>query len=175
MTLLLQTGSRIKSPITENSHMTCIFCDIVSGRAPCHKLWEDDEHIAFLSIFPNTRGFSVVTTKEHYPSYAFNLPDEVLAKLAVATKKVARILDAALEDVGRTAMIFEGYGVDHVHAKLFPMHGTGNSSEFKPIGVRQDKFFDRYEGYISSHDYQRADDAELAKLAEHIRNVAKTR
>jgi histidine triad (HIT) family protein len=149
--------------------MPCIFCEIVAGRAPCHKLWEDDEHIAFLSIFPNTRGFSVVTTKKHYPSYAFKLPDEVLAKLTVATKKLALILDRALDDVGRTAMIFEGYGVDHVHAKLFPMHGTGNSSEFKPFASKVDKFFHQYEGYVSSHDWQRADDADLATLAEHIR------
>ena len=150
--------------------MSCIFCDIVAGRAPCHKLWEDDEHIAFLSIFPNTKGFSVVATKQHHPSYAFNLPDDVLAKLVVATKKVARILDGAFDDVARTGMIFEGYGVDHAHAKLFPMHGTTN---FKPSSARQDKYFEHYEGYISSHDYLRADDAELAKLAEHIRNSAK--
>lgn len=31
------------------------------------------------------------------------------------------------------------------------------------------KYFDRYEGYISSHDYERADDAKLAALAKKIR------
>jgi len=30
----------------------CVFCDIVAGKAPCHRVWEDDEHLAFLSIFP---------------------------------------------------------------------------------------------------------------------------
>jgi hypothetical protein len=33
-----------------------------------------------------------------------------------------------------------------------------------------DKYFREYEGYISSHDYQRADDAELAALARRIRS-----
>ncbi len=28
------------------------------------------------------------------------------------------------EDVGRTALVFEGFKVAHVHAKLFPLHGT---------------------------------------------------
>ncbi|MSS74432.1 diadenosine tetraphosphate hydrolase, partial [Candidatus Pacearchaeota archaeon] len=34
----------------------CIFCKIVKGESPSHKLWEDSKHIAFLSIFPNTEG-----------------------------------------------------------------------------------------------------------------------
>ena len=44
--------------------MKCVFCNIVNGVLPCHKIWEDDEHLAFLSIFPNTKGFSVVITKK---------------------------------------------------------------------------------------------------------------
>ena len=145
----------------------CIFCKIVKGEAPCHKIWEDESHLAFLSIFPNTEGFSVVITKEHYHSYAFNLPDNILEKLVIASKKVAKLLDAKLEDVGRTGMIFEGFGVDHVHAKLFPMHGTKNK-EWKPSKSNIKKYFKKYEGYISSHDYEREDDEKLKKLAEKI-------
>ncbi len=147
----------------------CIFCNIVNGEAPCHKIWEDEKHLAFLSIFPNTQGFSVVITKQHYPSYAFRLPDDVLQNLVIAVKTVALLLDEKLEDVGRTGMIFEGFGVDHVHAKLFPMHGTAHMKEWRPLKTNQDKYFEHYEGYISSHDYQRANDQELAALAKKIR------
>jgi len=149
----------------------CIFCKIVAGEAPRHEIWQDEKHLAFLSIFPNTAGFSVVIPKAHYSSYAFALPDPVLSDLVLATKKVATLLDRAFEDVARTGMIFEGYGVDHVHAKLFPMHGTAALGGFQAIHSRVDKYFERYEGFISSHDWQRADDAELARLAEHIRRV----
>ena len=97
--------------------MSCIFCDIVAGKSPCHKVWEDEHHLAFLSIFPNTKGVTVVIPKTHYSSYAFDLPDNVLTNLMLATKSVAKLLDAKLDDVGRTGMIFEGFGVDHVHAK----------------------------------------------------------
>lgn len=145
----------------------CIFCKIVAGEAPCHKIWEDEEHIAFLSIYPNTEGFSVVTTKKHYPSYAFELQDEVLAKLIIAAKKVGKLLDSKFEDVGRTGLIFEGFGVDHVHAKLIPMHGTKDDS-WKQHRGNTFKYFDKYEGYISSNDSERADDAKLAKLAKTI-------
>jgi len=148
--------------------MDCIFCKIAKGGAPCHKIWEDEKHLAFLSIFPNTEGFSVVITKEHFPSYPFDLPDGVLTDLMLATKKVAKLLDAKLDDVGRTGMIFEGFGVDHIHAKLFPMHGT-KVPEWRPIESKIDKYFQKYEGYISSHDYKRADDTALETLAKKIR------
>ncbi len=146
----------------------CIFCKIVKGDALSHKIWEDEKHLAFLSIFPNTEGFSVVITKEHYPSYAFDLPEEVLTGLVLASKKVAKLLDSKLPDIGRTGMIFEGFGVDHIHAKLFPMHGT-KDPVWKPRKSNVEKYFNQYEGYISSHDYKREDDEKLAELAKKIR------
>ncbi|MGS9328532.1 hypothetical protein ACQWIQ_24485, partial [Salmonella enterica subsp. enterica serovar Infantis] len=36
--------------------MTCMFCHIVEGTAPCHKVWDVEHHLAFLSIFPPTDG-----------------------------------------------------------------------------------------------------------------------
>lgn len=150
--------------------LDCIFCKIVKGDASAHVIWKDDKHIAFLSIFPNTEGATVVIPKVHYASYVFDLSDEVFTDLTLATKKVAKILDLKLEDVGRTAMVFEGFGIDHVHAKLFPMHGTANLKEWKPIKSKVDKYFDKYEGYISSHDYERADDVKLLELAKKIKS-----
>lgn len=146
----------------------CIFCNIISGQAPAHKIWEDEKHLAFLSIYPNTKGFSVVIPKEHYSSYAFELPDSILSDLVLACKKVGKLLDEKLGDVGRTGMMFEGFGVDHIHAKLFPMHGTKMDS-WQQLKSNVDIYFDKYEGYISSHDYKRADDTELAELAKIIR------
>ncbi len=146
----------------------CIFCKMVKGEAPCHKIWEDEKHLAFLSIFPNTEGFSVVITKEHYPSYAFDLPDDVLKSLVMAAKKVGKLLDSRLGDVGRTGMVLEGFGINHIHAKLFPMHGT-KMDKWKSINSNTNKYFDEYEGYISSHDSHRADDKKLAELAKKIR------
>ncbi|SUG50899.1 diadenosine tetraphosphate (Ap4A) hydrolase [Salmonella enterica subsp. arizonae] len=109
--------------------------------------------------------------KKHYPSYAFDLPPQALTDLMLATQKVAKLLDKAFVDVGRTGMFFEGFGVDHVHSKLIPLHDTANLSEWKPIESRQNKFFERYEGYLSSHNHERADDKKLAALAARIRDV----
>jgi diadenosine tetraphosphate (Ap4A) HIT family hydrolase len=146
----------------------CIFCKIVNGEAPSHKVWEDEKHLAFLSIFPNTEGVTVVIPKKHYSSYVFDLPKEVREELIEAAKTVAKILDEKLEDVGRTALVFEGFGVDHIHAKLFPMHGT-KMEKWEAVHSDIDKYFEKYEGYVSSHDAEKADDEELAKLAARLR------
>lgn len=150
--------------------MKCVFCNIVKGELQCHKVYEDENHLAFLSIYPNTEGATVVVTKRHYPSYAFDISDKVLSDLVLATKKVAKLLDSKLKDVGRTGMVLEGFGVDHLHTKLFPMHGT-EMKKWKPIKSKVNKYFRKYEGYISSHDYKRADDKKLEKLAKKIRSV----
>ena len=146
----------------------CIFCKIVKGEAPSHKIWEDDKHLAFLTIFPNTQGFSVVITKDHYPSDIFKLPKDIMLGLTVAAKNAAAVLEKGLDDVGRVGMIFEGFGADHAHAKLFPMPGT-KMDKWEAIHSDIKKYFKKYEGYISSHDYDRADDAELAKLSKRLR------
>lgn len=146
----------------------CIFCAIASKEAPAHVIWESDTHMAFLSIFPNTEGFSVVIPKGHHDSYIFGEDNEVMDALMHATKEVAQLLDRKFEDVGRTGLMFEGFGVDHLHAKLFPMHGT-KSGTWERKSSPDRRFFDRYEGFISSHDCERGDDAELAELAKRLR------
>ena len=148
----------------------CIFCKIVAGESPSHTVWEDESHLAFLSIFPNTEGITVVIPKEHYPSYIADLPEEVSNALLSAAKKVAKKIDAAYDDVDRCGFVFEGFGVDHLHAKLFPLHGT-KSENWQQRASHVDKYFEYYEGHISTHDHDRADDAVLARIAERIRNA----
>lgn len=152
--------------------MSCIFCEIVEDHSKAHIIWEDKEHLAFLSIFPNTLGFSVVIPKKHCSSYLFEQEEGVITGLTLASKKVATLLDNAFEDVGRTGMMFEGFGVNHLHSKLFPMHGTARLKKWEKISSPVSKFFEQYEGYISSHDSERANDVDLAALADHIRTSA---
>lgn len=107
--------------------------------------------------------------KQHYPSYVFDVPEPVMLDLISAAKKVAKVLDEKLDDVGRTGLMFEGFGVDHLHAKLFPMHGT-TMEAWKQHKSNVDKYFETYEGYMSSHDGPRGDETELAALASKIRS-----
>ncbi len=147
---------------------TCTFCRIAARDIPANVIWEDKDHIAFLSHRPNTPGFSVVATKAHVGSYAFGCHPEVLHGLVAASATVGRLLDRALPSVGRTGLILEGFGVDHLHSKLVPMHGT-RADVWEARHSERDEFFDEYQGFISSHDAAPADPASLAELAAHIR------
>ena len=72
---------------TENK---CIFCEIVAGRFQTPGIfWENDEFMAFLSIDPNTEGFSCVIPKEHHGSDVMKMPDQMLQKFILASKHVA--------------------------------------------------------------------------------------
>lgn len=56
---------------------SCIFCKIIKNELPHHLIDNNDNFMAFLTIFPNTLGATVVIPKQHYSSYAFDLDDDV--------------------------------------------------------------------------------------------------
>jgi len=150
------------------SNENCIFCQIAKGKLPSYKIYEDDEHLVFLDIFPNTKGMTLIIPKKHFDSYAFDMPDEDHHKLLEVTKKIAKALDKVL-GTKRTAMVMEGMGIDHAHIKLYPLHGI--KKKFEKNIAKKIKFFKRYEGYINTSIGPRAKDEELEKLALKIRSV----
>ena len=147
---------------------SCVFCEIVKGNIPSHLVAEDADCMAILGIFPNTKGMTVVFPKKHYPSYVFDLQDAVFKNLMLFAKQVAKQIDTKLSTVMRTGMVVEGFGVDHAHVKLFPLHGK-KAKEWKPIESGKDEYYNEYPGFISSHDAKRADDKALARLAKMLR------
>lgn len=150
---------------------SCIFCRIVAEKVPCHKVWEDEAHLAFLSIFPNTTGFTVVIPKQHHTSDVFKQSIDTVQKLMTAAQKVAQRLEQVLEKVGRVALVFEGLGVNHLHAKLIPLYGTSDKWEaIHPLNPPQ-TFYTTYPGYLSTHDAERASDKALAQLSEQLLKV----
>lgn len=100
----------------------CIFCKIALGETPCYKVWENADYLAFLSIFPEIEGMTIVIPKKHLDSYVFNQNREVVGNLIEASKEVAQILDSKLPGCARTKLVFEGVEVLHLHAKLYPMY-----------------------------------------------------
>jgi len=153
----------------------CIFCEIVYGNIPVASFWEDNNNLAFLSIDPNTLGFSVIIPKKHFGSDVLKMPDEDLKEFILVTKRVAKILENYYEDVGRVGLIMEGTGIDHAHIKLVPMHGTEHmkNNEWKQYISEKDQWFDKYEGWISSAGGPLADKEKLIELAKNIRDFIK--
>lgn len=142
----------------------CIFCRIVKGEMPAHKVWEDDRYIAILDLFPNIRGQTLVIPKRHMDSYAFALSEVRLVKFIKAVKKVANLLEQKLK-VERVGMVFEGTGVHHLHAKLYPAVGYGEAHAPADYEVRR---FDRYPGYVTSAVGPKASEEELKEVQKEI-------
>ncbi len=152
----------------------CIFCEIVKRKLPVHGFfWEDKKHMAFLSPFPNTEGFTAVIPKKHFGSDVLNMPNKELKELIIASKKVSKILIKYFKDVGRVGLMIEGTGIDHAHIKLFPMHGTGHmkKGKWKQYLVKEDVYIKKYKGYITSQEGKRVSDKKLKALADKLKKV----
>ena len=150
----------------------CIFCEIAAGRFQTPGIfWEDDQFMAFLSIDPNTEGFSCVIPKEHHGSDVMKMSDEILQKFIITAKHVAGILEHYFPDVGRIGVMMEGTGIDHAHIKLFPMHGTEElkRGEWKQYLSEKEFWFDTYEGWICSGGGPIANMDKLKELAQNIK------
>lgn len=157
---------------TENK---CPFCEIAAGRLQTPGIfWEDDEFMAFLAIDPNTEGFTCVIPKAHYGSDVLKMPDDILQRFVLASKKVAQVLEDHFEDVGRVGLMMEGTGIDHAHIKLAPMHGTENLKQgiWQQFLSGKEFWFPKYEGWLSSGSGPKADPEELRRLAEGLRRKA---
>ncbi len=85
----------------------CIFCKIVEGKLPCFKIWENDDFMAFLDIFPNCKGQALVIPKKHYESDLFLIEDpKFYQEYLLAAQEVVKLLKKGL-GVHRVGMVAE--------------------------------------------------------------------
>lgn len=102
-----------------------IFTRIINGEIPCHKIYEDDDTIAFLDIHPDKPGHTLVVTKVQVDQY-IDLDDEKYIALWLSVKKVAKRLKSVL-GVDRVKVIIVGTDVPHVHVHLVPFNEDDKS------------------------------------------------
>ena len=145
----------------------CIFCKIARGEIPSEKIWEDNEFLAILDIMPNTEGMTLVLPKKHFDSDVFQMPDEDYLKMMKAVKKVAKILEKGLS-VKRVALVVEGMGVNHMHVKLYPLHGL--KEKFTEMWHPKEIYFDKYEGYLTTQVGPKKSIEDLKKIAKKIKS-----
>ena len=145
----------------------CLFCKIVKGEIPSHKIYEDDSVVGILDLFPNTEGQTVVINKKHYPSDFTKMPDDDFRKLLLSAKKLVYVLKQKLE-VAKIALVVEGTGVDHIHIKLYPMNGL--DEDFEISESQKTVYYETYPGFIDTRPGEKADDSDLARLANRIKN-----
>lgn len=143
-----------------------IFDKIVSGEIPSYKIWEDDNYLAFLTLWPNTPGFTVVIPKKNPGDNYLDVTDEAYTGMLLAARKVAALLRKAF-DVYRVGLVVEGEGVPHLHVKLIPMHGNAGSQKHEPF------FTETYEGYLTTTEGPQMTDEQLQAIQKKIQEAAR--
>ncbi len=103
--------------------MDCIFCKIITGELPATKVYEDNDCLAFLDIYPVNPGHTLLIPKQHYDDL-LSTPSEVVGKLYQAAQKVAR---GVMVGVGADAFNLglnngraAGQVVFHTHIHIIP-------------------------------------------------------
>ena len=127
-----------------------IFAKILRGEMPCVKVYEDDNILSFMDVFPQSEGHTLVIPKA--PSRNLletNAKD--IGRLFGAVQRITKALEAALKPDGITITQFNGalagQTVFHTHVHIIP----------------------RYEGIaLGAHGGGMADMDELKALAKKI-------
>lgn len=101
-----------------------IFAKILRGEAPCFKVFEDDVALAFLDLFPVTRGHTLVIPKRAAARNFLELPDGEVGPYMERVQRVARGVTQALTPDGVTIFQFNGapagQTVFHLHFHIVP-------------------------------------------------------
>jgi len=101
-----------------------IFAKVLRGEIPCHKVYEDNDTLAFLDIMPRTEGHALVITKEKAPDL-YGISPEGLAKLMSVVQKLAPQIQKAVGADGVLIQQFNGAAagqtVFHLHVHIVPI------------------------------------------------------
>jgi len=110
----------------ENKHNeNCIFCKIVKGEIPCYKIFENENILAYLDIFPVNSGHTLIIPKEHCENI-FDIDEETLQEITLKSKEIGINLKEklgveninVLQSNGKTA----GQEIFHYHMHIIPRY-----------------------------------------------------
>ena len=79
----------------------CIFCQIIAGKIPAQKVYDDKSCVAILDINPACEGHVLLLPKEHYPVMPL-MPEETVKKMSIAAQKISNALLSGLSVEGTT-------------------------------------------------------------------------
>jgi len=118
----------------------CIFCKIIRGEAPSHKVYEDEGAMAFLDAFPLAEGHTLIVPKKHYERIE-DVPEEDAVPLY---KAIHRLVQPVCASVGATDCNIgfndgpsAGQVVPHVHGHIIPRWPDDGGGSIHSIMVRR--------------------------------------
>jgi len=114
----------------------CIFCKIIAGEIPCHKVFEDENFLAFLDINPVTPGHTLLIPKAHHQMMV-DTPDELISKLYVKAKELMITIKDRLH-ADFVVLTVVGIDVPHFHVHLIPRMRDDGLANFWPTTKYKD-------------------------------------
>jgi histidine triad (HIT) family protein len=109
-----------------------IFARILRGELPAAKVYEDAQVLAFMDVFPQSRGHLLVIAKGSSARNLLEVEPEVLDALMRAVQRLAKAVRAALKPDGIVVTQFNGSAagqtVFHLHVHIIPRY------EGEPLG-----------------------------------------
>lgn len=140
---------------------SCVFCDIVAGKAEAYKICEDDLSLALLDINPYTKGHCLVIPKRHVPWWHDLTETETVSLFQMAREVGNRLMKVFKPEF--VCMYARGRRIPHAHIFLIPTYG----------GDVLDRFFNALEKFQESPpELVRLREAEsLAEAASLLRSA----
>ncbi len=112
----------------------CLFCKIVKREIPSDILYEDDEILVFLDIYPITRGHTLFIPKKHITDL-YELKEEEIGFMRNLPKIVRKLKDATgasgvnlIQNNGKDA----GQVIFHLHFHLIPRYSNDGLTILPP-------------------------------------------
>lgn len=105
--------------------MDCIFCQIVEGKIPSIKIYEDDDVLAFLDITQTTKGHTLVVPKKHSRNLLEIEPEDaqkLVAKIPEIASNIVKKLGAHGMNILQNNEEIAGQTVFHTHIHLIPRY-----------------------------------------------------
>jgi histidine triad (HIT) family protein len=107
-----------------------IFTKIIKGEIPSNKIYEDELTLAFLNIYPDVPGHTLVIPKKQI-DHLWDLPDEDYQAVMETAKKVANRMRKVLKPE-RVGVKVVGEEVPHAHVHLIPFNTVEEFRETIP-------------------------------------------
>ena len=102
-----------------------VFAQILEGKMPAHKVFENDHTLAFLDIMPVSVGHTLIVPKAPAENI-FELDNEPGSEVFITTKKIAHAIQASLKPTGLILTQLNGTDagqtVFHYHMHIIPVY-----------------------------------------------------
>jgi histidine triad (HIT) family protein len=103
-----------------------IFAKILRGEVPAVKVFEDANVLAFMDVFPQSKGHTLVISKTSQARNFLEVAPADLERLIVGVQRVAKAVEAALKPDGLIITQFNGapagQTVFHLHFHIIPRY-----------------------------------------------------